>query len=657
MRTLVTFDGLGVTEKDAPLLYFSFEEERDQGFFSDRSGNGLRASCDAINNECPATEQAGQVGRAADFDGINDELLLAGQTINSGPEITLAAWVQPDTIPSSGYQRFITLGNEKAVLRIENQQLDFYMNIGGGLQHVLVPNVLQTGIYQHIAGTYDGETMRVYYNGLEVGSRKLSGTVDNSGTVRINQSNEAFDGRMDEVAILGVALNASQIAELMTGRYNTNDLVVQPGGELNYSVTVTNSHPSLNAAGQLVATSEYLQPAIPEPEMVLNFEPEDYVVTVPNSSGEGSQVNCIGDGSCPASAAGKYGIGLAFDGQDSLRLPPLLYDESAATLAFWLKVNSLPAANERMYIIDTVRSEDGTPVNGDVDIWLDSNGYLWFDVAGDVPQTFSTSCSTQGNGIGDSCDNTNSSWAQPQRSDYIFTPSANYVHVLWSTAGNARLYIDGDFDSWYRPASSPNMHIGQGTFGNSADNTSGLDGAVDELVAYRQVMTRDETNVDRIIHIRDGKYYIVNVSGVSDSVPVVLYELESYIQTAPVNTSFLNLVGDPINCLDVATCPTIAIDGGATGDAADFDGVDDTLPLNQQATADSFEISLNLNLDTLPASGQRAYLFSTGSGGIDPISFWIESDGLVYSGNYLSNYPIINFDFSPIAGTDTWVSL
>lgn len=612
LRTLVTFDGLGVVEKSAPLVYLPFEETIDRGFFSDESGYGLRFTCDQTNGACPAAAQTGQIGRAADFDG-NDQLHLLGQTLNIGPELTLAAWINPDTIPSSGFQRIITVGSEKAVLRIENQKLDFYVKIDGVIHHVLVPNVLQTGVYQHVAGTYDGEMMRVYHNGVEVGSRKMLGSVDNSGAVRINHTNEAFDGRLDEVAIFDIALSDTQIRELMTGRYNANDLIVPPGSELSYSATVTNSHPTLGAAGQLVATSHYAQPAIPEPDMVLNFEPEDYVVTVPNNTGESSQMNCYGDGTCPSSVAGSIKKGIAFDGQTNiLTLSPLVYNENSATLAFWIKVDSLPTGNERMYVIDTARSEDGTPIDGDVDVWVDSSGYLWFDIEGDVPDRASFDCYFEKfSGVGDTCNTTDSNWSQPHRSDTQLVPGSEYVHVFWSGGNHTRLYINNEIDSTYTGTNTPSLHIGEGFFGSNFTNTSGLDGSIDELVVYREVLSR-ETNIDRVEYVFNGNYYMIDITASSDKVPVAVYNFEEYqnIGSNFVVDTFDNAAGDPLTCISPDTCPT-AVNDGFVGDAVDFDGVNDTLPINAAVASNQLNITMYIKPHTLPATGQVYFLMES----------------------------------------------
>ncbi|MCG6957578.1 MAG: LamG domain-containing protein, partial [Gemmatimonadetes bacterium] len=95
-------------------------------------------------------------------------------------KLTLATWVYLDPNgPADRIQRFVSLGNEQAVLRQDmggNRMLHFYMGFdedGLVLHHVWVDNVLQPGCYHLVAGTYDGQDMRVYLDGEEVGSEPV----------------------------------------------------------------------------------------------------------------------------------------------------------------------------------------------------------------------------------------------------------------------------------------------------------------------------------------------------------------------------------------------------------------------------------------------------------------------------------------------------
>ncbi len=77
------------------------------------------------------------------------------------------------------------------------------------------------GALRHVAATYDGATMRLYIDGKQVATAARAGTIP-TGTTALRLSNNAtstlpFTGLMDEVAIFGRALSATEIADIHAG--------------------------------------------------------------------------------------------------------------------------------------------------------------------------------------------------------------------------------------------------------------------------------------------------------------------------------------------------------------------------------------------------------------------------------------------------------
>jgi len=166
----------------------------------------------------------GKVDQAFSFDGVDDYVWAPGTGIDDLQTLTIEAWVKLNSLPDR-IQRFVTLappGLERAVLRYglfgttEPGQLHFYMRIGDestDFTHLAVDGVLQSGVWHHVAGTYDGNYMRLYLDGVEVGSIEISGPVA-TGThhgVRLSSPDEPLDGLLDEVSIYNRALSASEI--------------------------------------------------------------------------------------------------------------------------------------------------------------------------------------------------------------------------------------------------------------------------------------------------------------------------------------------------------------------------------------------------------------------------------------------------------------
>jgi hypothetical protein len=166
-----------------------------------------------------ATFARGLVDQAFSFDGLDDVVGFFGFNIDDLQQLTIDTWVKLDSLPTGKVERFVTLAGEKAVLRHDGisgpRQLHFFMTIGGAFRHVRVNDVLQVGVFHHVAGTYDGSVMRLYLDGVQVGSRMISGGVRaGSGGHLSSEVPESLDGLVDEVEIYDRALTASEIAAI-----------------------------------------------------------------------------------------------------------------------------------------------------------------------------------------------------------------------------------------------------------------------------------------------------------------------------------------------------------------------------------------------------------------------------------------------------------
>jgi len=159
----------------------------------------------------------GKVGRAFNFITTQDNVTANASGI-SEQQLTIEAWVQHRSLITK-IDRYLTITNEKAVLRHDGNngpnQLHFFMNINGTLSHVRANNVLQVGVWHHVAGTYNGSIMRMYLDGVEVGNLVVSGIVaDGSNVAFGGDTTEKMDGLIDEAAIYNRALTANEIAAI-----------------------------------------------------------------------------------------------------------------------------------------------------------------------------------------------------------------------------------------------------------------------------------------------------------------------------------------------------------------------------------------------------------------------------------------------------------
>ena len=169
------------------------------------------------------------------FDGVNDFIDLGVLDV-TGSGLTLATWFNADSFPGSSRDpRLIskasgTAGNDHVfmlgTIRVGSAtRLRARVRVGGSTKTLIASSGnLQTGQWHHAAVTHDGNTLRLYLDGAEVGSTSLSGavSVDPSLPVAVGAQppgagGKYFDGLIDDVRILSRAMSATEINQIATG--------------------------------------------------------------------------------------------------------------------------------------------------------------------------------------------------------------------------------------------------------------------------------------------------------------------------------------------------------------------------------------------------------------------------------------------------------
>lgn len=162
--------------------------------------------------------------KALSFDGVNDYVSGTTGISTALTAITIEAWVYHNTLPAGVVQRYVTIQPEVAVLRYDGSasggtnELHFYIkNSAGSIVSLRVDNVLTTGTWMHIAGTYDGTNMKLYLNGSLMGSASPAGGLyAPTGAFSFSANgSEAFNGKMDEVSVWNYARAEADIREDM----------------------------------------------------------------------------------------------------------------------------------------------------------------------------------------------------------------------------------------------------------------------------------------------------------------------------------------------------------------------------------------------------------------------------------------------------------
>jgi Concanavalin A-like lectin/glucanases superfamily len=162
---------------------------------------------------------SGWFGGALRFDGANDWIAVpdaAGLDLRTG--MTLEAWVYPTAL--SGWRTVVLKERAGGLVYALYAHADVpwpaaYVRVGGEDVGVEGVSPLRLNAWTHLATTYDGAILRLYVNGMEVGSQPGGGNIQvSTGRLRVGGNavwGEWFAGRIDEVRIYNRALNPAEI--------------------------------------------------------------------------------------------------------------------------------------------------------------------------------------------------------------------------------------------------------------------------------------------------------------------------------------------------------------------------------------------------------------------------------------------------------------
>src|SRR5205809_7484632 len=161
---------------------------------------------------------AGRYGNALVFNGTNASVTVPNAaSLGLAPGMTLEAWVYPTATPT-GWRAVIDKNVDGYYLMASSDQGN-RPAVGGtwtaGNQNTFGPSGLPANAWTHLAATFDGATVRLYMNGVQVASRAQTTLLTTStGTLQIGANSyagENFAGRIDEVRIYNRALTTAEI--------------------------------------------------------------------------------------------------------------------------------------------------------------------------------------------------------------------------------------------------------------------------------------------------------------------------------------------------------------------------------------------------------------------------------------------------------------
>ncbi|MBC8462179.1 MAG: LamG domain-containing protein [Deltaproteobacteria bacterium] len=183
----------------------------------------------------------GKIEEAMEFDGAGDFIDCGNDaSLDLTDAITIEVWIKPESAGEGGPNAGPICKAEAGVdpwswqLRYNapGSFMGFQFNANpGGSTWISVQERLSAGKWYHIAGTFDGNNIICYLDGVEKQKGKIAAISGGAGRFFIGQDGwvNVFNGVIDEVRIYNRALSE---AEIQQNYKSTLQLAVEPSNKL-----------------------------------------------------------------------------------------------------------------------------------------------------------------------------------------------------------------------------------------------------------------------------------------------------------------------------------------------------------------------------------------------------------------------------------------
>lgn len=231
---------------------------------SDSSGTGNDGTVSGAD-----WEAEGRFGGALDFDGVDDAVVVADDdSLDMSNALTLSAWIKPDDLTQSWRHIFSKQDGTEAVYGLAadapfgGPALGVYGT--SGLHLAAASTSLVEDEWAHLAATWNGESGRVYLDGVLIESQAIDDTaITSTGDLRIGGAamfgfESFFDGLIDEARVYDRALSAGEVQA-------DRDLAVSaqtaglgaPVEAATFGYSATTGRPTTVTAGGEAVTTAY----------------------------------------------------------------------------------------------------------------------------------------------------------------------------------------------------------------------------------------------------------------------------------------------------------------------------------------------------------------------------------------------------------------
>ena len=281
---------------------------------------------------------SGKLGKALQFDGVDDDVTIPFSTILEPANVTLSAWVRKDS--QTGNMAIVEKAEGGGYLlgwsssNCATNNLNMAAFLGGTWRCANYSGSdLTPDVWHHVVGTYDGETVLLYFDGREVASNTApSGPIAYTTDAPACIGEEAtlggctegsnFMGKIDDVRIYSRALSASEVTKLYQS------------GAVKIGASTADLHKGSSLENGLVGH--------------WTFDGKHLTDKVYDASPNGNDGYFIGGATSSAKTIGKLGQTLDFDGANTYVWGPgtnlpNVGAGAAITIASWVKPRTLGA--------------------------------------------------------------------------------------------------------------------------------------------------------------------------------------------------------------------------------------------------------------------------------------------------------------------------
>jgi hypothetical protein len=189
--------------------------------------------------------------------------------------MSVASWFKTSKSYSAAYGIIVNKGGMGLETAGQNINYGIYftttntvagiIETSGGIDHIATSTrTYNDGQWHYAVMTYDGTTLRLYIDGVQVASKSTGGAVpDNTGTqpVRVGANSRAadrfFTGNVDEVRVWNRALTSTEVSNAYnSGTFDTNGQVLYLPFGTTTTPPPTNTPPVANAGPDQPAVDE-----------------------------------------------------------------------------------------------------------------------------------------------------------------------------------------------------------------------------------------------------------------------------------------------------------------------------------------------------------------------------------------------------------------